>query len=338
MKRILLDPTQRFFKANLHCHSTNSDGALSVAQLKEAYKKRGYSIVAFTDHEHLIDNSAFDDENFLTLTSCEIAIKENPRISSLKNKRMRVCHLNLYAKEQHNTVTPCYSSLYNHYINPNVEHLIRHNGEFDRIYSAEGINDIIKRAGEAGFLVAYNHPNWSLENAVQYLQYDGLFAVEVYNHHSVKDGIYEYNINVLDDFLRAEKRIFCTACDDSHNLTALDAPENDSFGGWIQLNAPVLTYEAVISALEQGNFYASQGPEIFSLEIEGNQVALQCSPAAQISLSTMGRRSQAYFAKGDAPLTEAVFPLDPDDGYFRLTVTDPFGRNANTQAYFLEEA
>ena len=165
-----------------------------------------------------------------------------------------------------------------------------------------------------------------------------MFAVEVYNHHSVKDGIYEYNINVLDDFLRAEKRIFCTACDDSHNLTALDAPENDSFGGWIQLNAPVLTYEAVISALEQGNFYASQGPEIFSLEIEGNQVALQCSPAAQISLSTMGRRSQAYFAKGDAPLTEAVFSLDPDDGYFRLTVTDPFGRNANTQAYFLEEA
>ena len=65
---------------------------------------------------------------------------------------------------------------------------------------------------------------------------------------------------------------------------------------------------------------------------------LQCSPAAQISLSTMGRRSQAHFAKDDAALTETVFFLEPDDGYFRITVTDALGRNANTQAYFLEEA
>lgn len=337
MKKILLDPAQRFFKANLHCHSTNSDGALSVAQLKEAYKKRGYSIVAFTDHEHVIDNSAFDDENFLTLTSCEIAIKEDPNISSIKNKRMRVCHLNLYAKDQHNTLTPCYSSLYNHYINPNVEHLIRHNGEFERKYSAEGIRDIIKRAGEAGFLVAYNHPNWSLEHAGQYLGYEGVFAVEIYNYHSAKDGIYEYNIHVLDDFLRDGKRVFCTACDDSHNLVPIGEPGNDSFGGWIQVNAPELTYAAVISALEKGNFYASQGPEIFSLEVEGDRVKLQCSPAAQISLATMGRRSQALFARQGENLTEAVFALEPDDGYFRLTVTDALGKKANTQAYFLDQ-
>jgi hypothetical protein len=32
--------------------------------------------VAFTDHEHVIDNSHLTDENFLAINGCEVAIKE----------------------------------------------------------------------------------------------------------------------------------------------------------------------------------------------------------------------------------------------------------------------
>ena len=38
---------------------------MTVEEIKEHYKANGYSIVAFTDHEHLIDNSHLDDDDFL---------------------------------------------------------------------------------------------------------------------------------------------------------------------------------------------------------------------------------------------------------------------------------
>ena len=83
-----------FFKANLHGHSTFSDGHLTPEELKNVYQKKGYSIFAFTDHEHLIDHSDLTDDRFLALTACEFAIKEFPEQSTLKNYRMRVAHLN----------------------------------------------------------------------------------------------------------------------------------------------------------------------------------------------------------------------------------------------------
>ena len=44
MKKILLDSSKPFFKANLHCHSTLSDGIMSPEQLKSVYKANGYDI------------------------------------------------------------------------------------------------------------------------------------------------------------------------------------------------------------------------------------------------------------------------------------------------------
>lgn len=57
MKTILLDSSKPFFKANLHCHSTLSDGIMSPERLKAVYRANGYSILAITDHEHIIDFS-----------------------------------------------------------------------------------------------------------------------------------------------------------------------------------------------------------------------------------------------------------------------------------------
>ena len=54
MKRYLLPETGRFFKANLHCHSNLSDGQLSPEEIKKIYMDKGYSIVAYTDHDILL--------------------------------------------------------------------------------------------------------------------------------------------------------------------------------------------------------------------------------------------------------------------------------------------
>lgn len=329
--KILLDEKKPFYKANLHCHSTYSDGKMTVQEIKNAYVARGYSIVAFTDHEYLVDNSCLNDENFLSLTGCEIAIKQFPTQSTMKNYSMQVCHLCLYALDPHNVVTPCYSSQANHFTKPEHAHLVCADGDKDRCYDVAAVNELIKTANERGFLVGYNHPSWSLEDATRYLQYEGLFSVEIFNTNCVQTGL-PTDERVFDDMLHAGKRIYCTAADDNHNQHGLTVPTSDSFGGWVCINAEKLEYAAVMTALQNGCFYASTGPSIFSLIQEGNKVKICCSPCRSISLIPDGRNAQTIRNEN---LTEAEFTLSPNSKYFRLRITDEKGNNAYTQAYYI---
>ena len=251
-------------KILLDKNNTFSDGKASVKTLKEEYKNRGYSIIAFTDHEHLIDNSNLNDENFLTITSAELAIKEFENESTLVYRNMKVVHLNVYALDPKNTLTPCYSSVYDHFSNGEVKNLIRFDKEYKREYSPKGVNEIIKICKEQGFLVTYNHPTWSLENACDYLNYKNLDFVEIYNHSCNVIGTLD-DEHAFDDFLRADKKIFCIAGDDNHNKYGFTNPKADSFGGWVCINAKKLEYQEVMSALKNGDFYASTGPQIKSL-------------------------------------------------------------------------
>ena len=161
MRYELISKDKPLFKANLHCHSTCSDGRCTPEELKAAYKSRGYSILAITDHEYLLDHSDLNDENFLTITGYEISVNE---LSDQPNQFRRTCHLNLLAKEPHNTKHVCFHPQYiwcgDKSLIPGLEYI---GGLYERDYSPECVNDIIKTAKENGFLVSYNHPHWSLE-------------------------------------------------------------------------------------------------------------------------------------------------------------------------------
>jgi hypothetical protein len=311
-----------------------SDGSFSPERLKEEYKKRGYSVLAFTDHEHVIDNSHLSDDDFLVITACEVAIKEFPDQSTMKNFDMKVAHLNFYALDPHNDVTPCYSSIADHFINDNCRDLIKRDGEYKRVYSAEGINEMIRIAKEKGFIVSYNHPSWSLANARDYMDYEGIFAVEIYNHGCAMMG-HNDDESVLDDMLRTGKKVFCIATDDCHGRDEFGSVYNDSFGGWVSINASELSYEKIMSALQSGDFYASTGPSIESLVKDENQVTIKTSPVKSICYITKGRRRKSMIAGEGEYLTEATFDIRDTDGYFRIKAIDERGKCAYTQAYGL---
>ncbi len=332
MKKILLDENKDYYKANLHCHSTKSDGIMTVEQIKEHYKKNGYSIVAFTDHEHLINNSHLNDENFLAITSCELAIKEIEDMSTLKKTDMKVCHLNLYAKNPKNIKTPCYNYVLDHYIFDDLkDEIYQPETSYRREYSPESISKIIETANKEGFLVAYNHPRWSLENATDYLGYNGLWAVEIYNNEISYSGLYEYDINTYDDFLRSGQKIACTMTDDNHIMAS-------TLGGFVMINADKLEYNSIMRALEEHNFYSSTGPVIKSLYIEDNVAHLTYEKGAYAVMSNKGRRVQKHEAENENGINHASFDiLKNEDGYIRFDVVDSFGRRANTNAYFLSE-
>lgn len=335
MRKILLDESKKFYRGNMHCHSTLSDGYFTPEELKELYKSRGYSFLAITDHEHFNNNSYLDDEDFITLTSAEFAIKEFPKESTLKNFNMKVCHLNFYAKKQDNDYTFCYSSLADHFSKPERRAQINRPAEDQiRRYGHEGISALIKEANEQGFFVCYNHPRWSLENYADYSGYEGLWGVEIYNHACNVDGLYEYDINVLDDMLRDGKRIFASSGDDNHNRGGRLL---ESFGTSVYVNAESLSFDNIVNGLLRGEFYSSTGPLIYSLYVEDGRVHVKSSDAKKICYSTRGRRAVAVCADEGDVLTSASFEIRESDEYFRIDVVDDKGQRANTQAYFVDE-
>ena len=337
MRKYLLDPTKKFYKGNMHCHSNLSDGHYTPEELKKLYKEQGYSFLAITDHEFVVAHPELNDENFVAITATEYAIKQFPEQSTLKNFNMKVCHLNFYAKEQSNDYCVDYNSVYDHYSGKSgVTGLNKpEGGDVPRVYGAEGINNLIKNAKEHGYFVCYNHPRWSLENYGDYKDYEGLWGVEVYNHSCGVGGLYDYDINVVDDMLRDGKRVFVSCGDDNHNAR-VDERMLDSFGAFVMVNIDELSYSSIIDGLLSGKFYASMGPVIDELYVEDGKVYIKCSDAKRISYSTRGRRTKAVNAM-DGYVNEAVFEIKDTDEYFRIDVMDEQGRRANTQAYYLNE-
>lgn len=186
MRKYLLPEKGEFYKANLHSHSTLSDGRMTPEEMKAEYKMRGYKILAVSDHDALHEHNALTEEDFLMLTAYEISIRSDD--DPMPHAFRKVVDLNLFAKEPYN-LTQC------GYHPETVDWLvkrgkltkeeqanIKYAGELrDLHYYPENINKIVKTANEAGFLVSLNHPEWNNITAEDYLKYEGLWAVEVYS-------------------------------------------------------------------------------------------------------------------------------------------------------------
>lgn len=339
MKKYLLPQGGQFYKANLHCHSTISDGKWTPEQIKEEYKKKGYSIVAYTDHDVMIPHPELNDEDFLAMTGYEIEVTDN--ISGLDFKHRKTCHMCLVALSPEIEKQVCWHR----------EKYLIGNGaqyrdqvkfdetlpDFERTYTPECINEIMRTGRENGFFVTYNHPCWSMEDFRNYGSYENMHAMEICNFSSFNAGFAEYNAQVYDELLRQGKRIYCIATDDNHNGAPIDSKRLDSFGGFTMIKAEKLDYAAIGEALLAGNFYASQGPAIEELWIEDGKLHVKSSAAEMISMTTGTRKLRRVMREKGKTLTKATFAVDSDDIYVRITVTDKHGLHADSNAYFVDE-
>ena len=63
---------KNWYKGNLHCHSTNSDGKLSPMEVAQLYKKNGYNFLAISDHDIYSDyRQELNSDNFIILPAME---------------------------------------------------------------------------------------------------------------------------------------------------------------------------------------------------------------------------------------------------------------------------
>lgn len=339
MKKYLIPNEGKFYKANLHMHTTISDGQMSPEEVKKIYMEKGYSIVAFTDHEVMVPHPELIDENFIAITATEIAINKPGRIFEFS----KCYHMNIYSKDPNKTNYYGFNKK-SFWLKHSLQYLDKNENyvDYEKEYSIKCMNDIIKNVKKEGCFVSYNHPVWSLQDYSDYIGFEGLWGIEWHNTGCVLVG-YEDDIKPIDDLLRNNQNVFPLATDDAHAL-------RDCFGGFVMVKAKTLDYETVVNALENGDFYSSTGPEIKELYVDNGFVTIKTSNVVNIFMSCERRHN---LCKGDGKtlINEVTFDLsrylntyaleDKKEQllkpYIRFTIIDENGKKAYTRAYFLEE-
>ena len=329
--KYLISPDKQRYKVNLHCHSTVSDGDFTPEQIKAEYKARGYAAVAFTDHQALIGHADLCDDEFIALHGYEVDL--NPGAPDIENEAFyKTYHVNLIAREQDQLVQPCFDPSRVPACARHSIPFVRYNGEiFPMRYSADCVNEMVRRANEQGFFAIYNHPFWSCQTYDDYATLEGVLGVEVYNTTCVViENSADRTSAVYEDFLRLGKRTIPVAADDMHTIDALG-------GAWNTVLADSLSYRNLTAAIECGDTYASTGPEIALLAVDGDRIHLSTTPVKHVFLHIGRKRCARPTHHGGALFTDTVIDLPSDAPRFRLELIDEKGNRAYTRAYYAEE-
>ena len=341
MRTHLLPQNVNWYRANLHCHTNLSDGKLTPEQVRDLYRSRGYSIIAYSDHERFIPHPELDDEGFLALHSIECAIGINkdpiqpPPGIALDWRHYRCYHFNLFARSRDVDAAPLRRTIWgaqrNQFDGTDEEKARMAEFSYGRV------NDFLRVAGEAGFLVQLNHPYWSLNTMEDCLSLEGLWALEILNWATQRETGADYCPYVYDQMLwKTGPSLFCTMDDDNHNPPCWP-PEEHCFGGSTFIGAKSLDYASVADAMARGDIFCASGlnpPRFHALWVEDGRVHAEFSPASVAIYTALGR---VYRQVRGAGITSADFPLGENDPYFRITLIDCDGHYANTHAYAIRD-
>jgi len=339
MRKYLLPEKGTFYKANLHCHTNISDGRKTPEEVKELYLKKGYSIVAYTDHDVFILHNDLTDEHFLAMNGFEVEIMNWYGRHPLQD--CKLAHICFVALDKEIENHPFWHRKKHVWGNATqYKDQVKFDDslkDYDWTYTPECITEMMQIGREEGFFVTWNHPGWSIETYDNYARYHGMHAMEIMNGCGIAAGYEDYCPMIYDDILRGGERIYCIGADDNHNGAPDESRRSDSGWAWTNIKAEKLDYETISTALKKGHFYASTGPEIYDLYVEDGTVHVKCSPADRITWVYERRGAGSVMAEDGELVTEASFKLNHELGYFRITVRDEKGNVACTNAYFPED-
>jgi hypothetical protein len=289
----------RFWRGNLHTHSTRSDGVLDPAEVCRRYRAEGYDFLALTDHfigrygYPIVDTVPMRTDGFTTILGAEL--HSGPMANG---ELWHILAVGLPA-----------------------DFAPGHAPDFGVHPGMETGPEIAARAVAAGAFVAIAHPQWSGLTLADAGTITAAHAVEVYNHGCAVGADRPDGFAIADLLLSQGRRLSMIATDDAH------FSEPDHFGGWVMVKSEANAPEALLAALKRGDFYASQGPELRDVRVEGDVVVVECS--AVVSAIAMGQGTAARAVHGQS-MTRAEVPLErlSDSPWLRVAVIDAGGRRA----------
>ena len=303
----------RFLKGNLHSHTTRSDGPLSLEQTVSRYRELGYDFLCVSDHNRYYRGG---DMQGMTLLP---GMESDAVIRGIGGADEAVHHFVAIGAREDGYA---------------------HDDQvaFTKTDTPEKSQKMVDELRAYGNLVLLAHPYWSHADYADYGHLRGLWGMEVYNHgcHIENDTGYAGNAwhQMLSKGLDGPPRarpLFAAATDDTHISWQYG-------GGWIMAYAETQSAASIISALEQGRFYASTGPEITALIRDGRTVEVSCSPCLRVMFITeyinLGHKSVCEHDNA-GPVTHARHTLPDGIRMVRVQCVDHHGRIAFSQPIML---
>ena len=289
----------RFYRGNLHTHSTRSDGVLEPAEVCRRYADEGYDFLALTDHfvgrygYPLVDTRPFRRPGFTTILGAEL------HSGAMANGEL----WHILAVGLPEGFAPSNSP------------------DFLPVPDQETGAELAARAAAAGAFVAIAHPQWSALTLEDAAGIEAAHAVEIYNHGCATGADRPDGFAIADQLLARGRRLSLIATDDAH------FNEPDHFGGWVMVKAAENAPGALLSALRAGHFYSSQGPEFRGIDLGDGVIEVASSAVATVIVQGAGTAARALHGHS---MTRSRIPLARLDGspFLRVTLIDAAGRRA----------
>jgi hypothetical protein len=291
--------TGRFWRGNIHTHSTRSDGVLDPAEVCRRYRAEGYDFLALTDHfvgsysYPIVDTTPYRTADFTTILGAEL--------HSGAQENGEMWHILAVG------LPPDFAP--------------SHTPEWRPVAGQETGPELAARAVAAGAFVAIAHPQWSGLTVADAATITAAHAVEVYNHGCYAGCDRADGGAITDQLLESGRKLNLIATDDAH------FHEPDHFGGWVMVRAGANEPDALLAALKAGHFYSSQGPELRDVRVYADRVEVECSSVRSIIVQGHGMAAKAVHGES---MTKGTVPLARFGGspYLRVTVIDHAGKKA----------
>ncbi len=301
--------TWRWYKGQTHAHTLESDGDSTPEEVTRWYQERGYQFLVLSDHNVLTRVDALSrqfgtPESFLLVPGEEITDR-------VDEKPLHVNGLNLtrlVPPQGGDTVALALQR------------------DIDAIREASGVPHI-------------NHPNFGWAIAPSDLApLERYRLLEIYSGHPLVNNLGGDDApgmeEVWDRLLTAGKRVYGIAVDDAHYFKRpWDSLAPQPGKGWVVVRAPRLEAAALMTSLENGDFYASTGVTLESYSASTSSIAVQVQAAGTTRYRLQLVSGGAVVATTDG--LSATFALAGRSGYARVVVRDSNGAQAWAQPVFL---
>ncbi len=287
----------QWYKGNLHCHTTMSDGGLTPEEVRDLYHKNGYDFLGISDHNKLT------------------------RIEELAGMIHIPCEeVDIWT---HNHSNVLFRSL--HLVAVNISEGLELTAEQKKELT---VNTIIKMIKERGGEIILAHPYWSNLTINEMMIAKECLGVEVYNTGCEVIRANGFSYVHWDQMIQNNVQMFGFATDDAHHYIANDEFISDACGGWIMVKAQELATEAIVKSIRDGLFYASMGPEIKNIVIDNDEIHVETSLVRSISFVGYDSQGKKCYCKNGGLIESASFKFKDSTIYLRIQCVDVEGNMA----------
>jgi hypothetical protein len=368
----------RWWKGNLHTHSFWSDGDDYPEMIVDWYHRNGYDFLAISDHDILLQGEKWLDvsrrgggkvlERYVERFGEDWVERKTEggrplvRLKTLEEFRGRFESPGKFLLIQSEEISDQHAGKPVHLNATNILELILPQGGDSVLETMQRNVDAVleqrKRTGRPMF-PQVNHPNfgWAV-TAEELMQVRGNRFFEVYNGHPLVrnhgDHVHKSTERMWDVMLAHRLTdlglgvIYGIAVDDAHNYHELDRNRANPGRGWVMVRARELTPEAIVRAMEAGDFYASTGVTLRDVRFVNGELTIEIEPEEGVTYTTQfigtprefDRKSEPMRGEMGEPLpvtrkysrdigqvlaevsgTRAVYRLRGDELYVRAKVT-----------------